>query len=634
MQIKTKPLIPYSVPLRSKWERNFLKSMQKIFKSLGIWKDYYLLLREVKYFPRIAILALGFSLIAAAFEGFGIGFLLGFLQNLMNPNAQAFQIGLDWFDHWILGVHEPSNIRLYRVSALILVVTWLRAGFNYLTHIYMELMRIKLVDRLNKRIFNQLQSLSLSFYNKTNSGEIINTITTEVSRVQQILQLGSFIISKSLVLLVYIIVATRISWQLTLISVLLFSLLGVGLSKLNRWIRESSFPISKANSKFTETAIEFVNGIRTVHAFSTQAYEQKKLFLASANVMKESHRSALFWSIVRPLSEGLATTVLVGMIILGITVFAANGTIQAASLLTFLFVLFRLIPAIHEISGNLARINHFTGSIYNIEKLLAKDGKPYLKNGQLQFRGLSRSIAFVSVDFSYDSSTSVLKNITLTIPKGQTLALVGASGSGKSTLADLIPRFYDPIQGAIYVDGIDLREFDIHSIRQKMAIVSQDTFIFNTSVRQNIAYGLDWIDDGAIIEAAALANAIDFILQLPDGFETKLGDRGVRLSGGQRQRIAIARALLHNPEILILDEATSALDSISERLIQQSLDKLSAGRTVISIAHRLSTIARADKVVVLEQGQIVEQGGYQELLDQQGKLWKYYQIQNGLTNLN
>ncbi len=281
-----------------------------------------------------------------------------------------------------------------------------------------------------------------------------------------------------------------------------------------------------------------------------------------------------------------------------------------------------------QVDSARVQINNFQGSLSNVRELLRTDNKTYFQDGKVQFSELKRAIDLVAVDFGYDPKELVLHNISITIKRGEMTALVGSSGAGKSTLADLIPRFYDPTQGQILIDGVDLREFEINSVRRKLAVVSQDTFIFNTSVRNNIAYAIEEADEAAVYEAARLANALEFILEMPEGFDTQLGDRGVRLSGGQRQRIAIARALLRNPDILILDEATSALDSVSERLIQESLEKLSVGRTVIAIAHRLSTIVRADKVVVLEKGRVVEQGGYQELLEQRGKLWKYHQMQH------
>jgi subfamily B ATP-binding cassette protein MsbA len=602
--------------------------IRRLLKATSFWQDNYLILREFRYFPWIAILAIVFPIFAAAFEGFGLGFLLGFLQNLVSPNAEPFQTGIRWFDIWVLGINTSKMSRLYRVSTLILATTWIRAGFNYLTYIYMEVAQLKLVDRLNKQIFEQLQAVSISYFGKKNSGEIINSLTTEINKLKQILGLGAYIITQGLVLLVYVVVLIQISWQLSFISVLLFSLLAVGLAKLSLWVREPSFEVSKANGKFTSIAIEFIGGIRTIQAFSTQDFERRQFYQASSKVVKASTKAVLIGVVVRPLAEGLATTILVGMIILAMTVFVPNGTLQVASLLTFVFVLFRLIPALYSINGNLAQISSFQGSLENIKELLQRENKPYLENGKVQFSKLKRAIEFRSVDFGYDASDLVLHNITLTIEKGQTVALVGASGAGKTTLADLIPRFYDPTQGKVLIDGVDLREFEIDSVRRKMAIVSQDTFIFNTSVHNNIAYGTEGADEEAILKAAQLANALEFIQEMPEGFDTQLGDRGVRLSGGQRQRIAIARALLRNPDILILDEATSALDSVSERLIQESLEKLSVGRTVIAIAHRLSTIVRADKVVVLEQGRIVEQGTYQELLEQRGKLWKYHQMQH------
>ncbi len=596
-------------------------------KASNFWQENSLILREFKHFPWIAIAALVFAIAAAAFEGFGFGFLLAFLQSLVNP-TQPFQTGIHWLDVWVLGADRSATERLYRVSALILLATWIRAVFNYLTQVYTELTQQTLVDRLRKRFFEQLQAVSLSYFSKTNSGELLNTLTSEIAKLQFSFMLLSYVVTKALTLAVYVVLLLTISWQLTLVSVALFTLLAIGLSNLNRRVRESSFAVSEANGKFTSRALELINGIRTVQAFATHNFERKRFYDASSHLVTVNMQSAYRWALVRPLAEGLAATVLISMIILAITVFVANGTLQTASLLTFLFLLFRLVPAIHEINGNVAQLISFSGAIVNVQNLLRTDDKPYLIDGTQPFEGLNRAIEFITVDFGYDPDQSVLKDITLTIPKGKMTALVGGSGAGKSTLVDLIPRFHDPTSGQVCFDGQDARSFTIESLRHKMAIVSQDTFIFNASVRDNIAYGLDAISDEAVWQAARQANALEFILELPEQFDTVLGDRGVRLSGGQRQRLAIARALLRNPEILILDEATSALDSVSERLIQKSLEKLSSGRTVIAIAHRLSTIAKADKVVVLEQGQIVEQGTYQEMLKLKGKLWHYHQIQN------
>ncbi|HLO89174.1 MAG TPA: heterocyst formation ABC transporter subunit HepA [Nostocaceae cyanobacterium] len=603
------------------------QSFQHLLKATKFWQDNRLILREFRYFRKITISALIFSLLAAAFEGVSIGFLLSFLQNLTTPDAEPIQIGIGWFDHWILGVHTSALSRLYRVSLLILLSAWMRATFNYFAQVYTELAQLYLGDRLRKQIFEQLQAFSLSYFVQTRSGELVNTITTEIERIKQAFSAGAFLFTRGLAITVYLFTMCLLSWKLTIIAVLLFTLLAVGLSNLNARVRESSFGVSVANGNFTSIAVEFINGIRTVNAYGTKQLERQRYYNASHKIVTSSAKVVFTWNLVRPIAEAAATTVLIGMIILAFTYFVVNGQLQVASLLTFFFVLFRLVPFIQDINGTRAFLSTLQGSANNIKNLLKTDDKPYFQNGHIEFSGLKRSIDLVSVDFAYNSNQRVLNDITLTIERGKMTALVGESGAGKTTLADLIPRFYDPTDGNIYIDDHDLRQFEINSLRSKIAVVSQDTFIFNTSVWNNISYGTPNATAEEIKEAARLANALEFILEMPEGFDTPLGDRGVRLSGGQRQRIAIARALLRNPEILILDEATSALDSVSERLIQESLEQLSVGRTVIAIAHRLSTIAKADKVVVLEQGRIVEQGKYQELLALQGKLWKYHQMQ-------
>jgi subfamily B ATP-binding cassette protein MsbA len=592
-----------------------------------VWQEYAVVLREFQHFRWITAAAIGFALCAAAFEGFGFGFLMAFLQSLVDP-SDPFKTGIRWFDLWVLGTHRPINEQLFRVSGMILVSTWIRAGFNYLTQVYTELTQQTLVARLRKRIFEQLQSVSLSYFSKTQAGELLNSLTSEIGRLQMAFGLIAYIITKALTLVVYVLLLLTISWQLTLVSMVLFTLVAIGLTKLNARVRESSFAVSAASGQFTSVALELINGIRTIQAFSTQDFERKRFYRATNWVLDTGVAAAKQWAIVRPLAEGLATTVLISMIILAITVFVSNGLLQTASLLTFLFILFRLVPALHEMNGNRAQLSSFGGAIANICDVMRTDDKPYLQDGGRWFRGLERSIDFVAVEFGYTADQPVLRDITLTIPKGKMTALVGSSGAGKTTLVDLVARFYDPSRGRVLFDGHDARSFTIKTLRSSMAIVSQDTFIFNASVRYNIAYGIEDATDDAVWKAAQQANALDFILQLPEQFETQLGDRGVRLSGGQKQRLAIARALLRNPDILILDEATSALDSVSERLIQESLEQLSKGRTVIAIAHRLSTIIRADKVVVMEQGRIVEQGTYQELLNQRGKLWHYHRMQH------
>lgn len=603
--------------------------IHNLLKTTNFWKENYFILREFKHFRRIAVLAVVFTLLAAVFEGFGVGFILTFLHSLTNPNAAPIQTGVDWFDIWILGTNAASATeRLYRVSALILITTLLRLSFTYFGGLYNHLAQSILAYRIRLRLFEQLQALSLSYFVHTRSGSLVNNLTTEVNQITAAFSVVSVLISKGSTLLAYMISMLLLSWQLTIISVMLFSLLSVGLSTLVKQVREASFANSNASRRFTSVSLEFISGIRTVQAFAAQDFERRRYHAANSQLLQTSNKSKTAQALVEPLSEGMATIMLVGMLIMAFAVLIPNGQLQAASLLTFLFVLLRLMPIRRQLDGARVKLSSFQGPLSSIKELLRTDDKPYIQDGKVQFCGLQRAIELVSVDFGYDTSNLVLHNITLTIKRGQMTALVGGSGAGKTTLADLIPRFYNPTGGTIFVDGIDLREFEINTLRQRLAVVSQDTFIFNTSVRNNIAYAMEETDEAAIWEAARLANALEFIQKLPNGFETKLGDRGVLLSGGQRQRIAIARALLRNPDILILDEATSALDSVSERLIQESLEKLSVGRTVIVIAHRLSTIVRADKVVVLEQGRIVEQGGYQELLLQRGKLWKYHQIQN------
>jgi subfamily B ATP-binding cassette protein MsbA len=416
------------------------RPIRSLLKATKFWQDNYLILREFKHFPQIAILALVFTFLAATFEGVGIGFLLSFLQSLTTPNAKPIQTGIGWFDIWILGVNTSATSRLFRISALILLTTWTRAVFNYLASIYTELAQLNLLDRLRKQIFEQFQALSLSYFAKTRAGELINTLTTEIERLQRAFGGFSFLLTRGLTALVYFLSMFLLSWQLTIMSVLLFSLLAVGLSTLNARVREASFDVSRASGHFTSTAMEFLSGIRTIQAFATQDFERRRFYEASDNIVKTNTKSTMAWALVKPLAEGLATTVLIAMIIVAFTVFVSNGTLQVASLLTFFFVLFRLVPNLQDVNNVLAQLSTLHGSADNIKGLLRTDNKPYFQNGKADFLDLKRAIELVSVDFGYEPSQMILENITLTIERGKMTALVGASGAGENNIS----RFSSP----------------------------------------------------------------------------------------------------------------------------------------------------------------------------------------------
>jgi ATP-binding cassette, subfamily B, bacterial MsbA len=602
--------------------------IRKLLKATSFWQDNKVIFREFKHFRKIAIIALTCTLLAAFFEGTTVGLIASFLQVLTAPEKPPIETGITWFDTNFLATKASPEGRIYRLSAFILTAIWVRTLLNYFGLYNSRLAQSNLCDRIRTRLFEQLQSLSLSYYSTSRSGYLINSFTTEIAQVKQFFSIFSTLITKSSTLVAYVASMFWLSWQLTLAAVALYLLLSVALSYLIARVREASFAVPKANGELASVAIQFINGIRTVKGSGSENFERKRFYQASSEVIHAEDRVATISASVQPLAEGAGSTILILVVVIAFNLFIAEGSLQTGSLVTFMFVLFRMLPLVSQVNSTRENLSRFQGSIASIKGLLNTSDKPYLDNGHLQFTGLEKQINFSLVDFGYEPSNLVLEDINFTIEKGQVTALVGGSGAGKSTLVDLVARFYDPTQGDILLDGHNLKDFDIASVRRNMAIVSQDTFIFNASVRANIAYGIEEISEENIWQAAQLAHAVEFIQELPDGINTVLGDRGVRLSGGQRQRIAIARALLRNPDILILDEATSALDSVTEKLIQESLEKLSKGRTVIAIAHRLSTIANADKVVVLEKGKILEQGSYQDLLQNQGKLWNYHQVQH------
>ena len=429
-------------------------------------------------------------------------------------------------------------------------------------------------------------------------------------------------------ILVFIAILISISWQLTLVAPFILVWVPV-LSQfvINRSQKYGDF-LSQSSRAFSGKFIEILNGIRLVKSTSSEAREYDIIVQRILDREEAELKSEMNYALTAPINEISAVSALLAMIAIGRVLFANQIDSLSAVLLTYLFVLNRMMVVVGQLNSTRSRFANAVSGAVIVSEFLRLDDKPMMQNGYIPYQGIQKEIRFEGVSFSYPSSSElVLDEINLTIPRGTTLALVGGSGAGKSTLADLVPRFYDPTAGKITIDGIDLRDYDFTTLRKAMGIVSQETFLFNDSVRNNISYPRPDASEAEIIQAAKQANAYDFIVQLPQGFDTEIGDRGVMLSGGQRQRIAIARALLSNPDILVLDEATSALDTVSEHLVQQAIERLSSDRTSIVIAHRLSTVQKADQIVVLEKGKIIEIGTHIELLKKGGRYTHLYSLQ-------
>ena len=588
---------------------------------LGVFRKYW-------YYLGITLL---FSILAAASEGFSIGLLIPFLRNIASDSAEPFRTGWEFVDEFILGASKSREERLYRICGIILVASWSRSGFSYLSEAFATMARVKYVMELRNRIVNQLLTVSLSYFSKTRSGELINSLTTEISRVIQSFQVINVVIIRGTLMIVYIGFMIYVSLELSLIILVFFVVLSLTLTRLIKRITTGGKKVTSASGQFTSALTELISGVRTITSFNTQDFERKRLNVAINRLASAMIKNGWQRLKVGPLSQGFISTILIGIILVATQYYVLPGKLDIALLLAFLFALLRMMPLINELNKQRGMWASLKGSLLNVADLLRTDNKPYLEDGAQVIEPLMQGIVFRDVSFSYSADAEVLSDININIECGKTTAIVGTSGAGKSTLVDLIPRFYDPTEGKVSWDGIDLRDIKVDSLREKIAVVSQSTFIFNDTVWANIAYGMEGVEKDRIYEAAKQANALDFIEEMEDGFDTVLGDRGVRLSGGQRQRIAIARALLRDPNILILDEATSALDSVSERQVQNSLEKLMKGRTVIAIAHRLSTVENADWIVVLEKGKVVEQGVYSDLLDLKGKLWEFHALQYQLS---
>ena len=516
---------------------------------------------------------------------------------------------------------------LYRICMGILIVFFIKNMAYYLNLYMTSLIEQSVVRDIRNELFESIANLSLDYFNKSRVGTLISRLTNDVEIVNVAIA-ATFLnlIKDPLLLIFYLFIALVISWKLTIIS-LFVSLSAVFiLNRIGKQLRKQSVRSQEKMAGLISVIQETISGMRVVKAFATEEFETDKFKRESTEYHGTMRRVMIFRKLSTPISEMLGILAITIVLWYGGKQVIVEESIQSNDFIVYLFALFSMMQPLKAIGGHYIRIQEGLAAGERIFDVI--DTVPMVTNSDdaIPVHELREGIEFKDVSFDYGEGV-ILKNINLSINSGDVIALVGPSGAGKSTLASLIPRFYDPSRGEILFDNKNLKELELKSLRRLTGYVTQEVILFNNSIRNNIAYGRPNAEDEEIIKSARMANAHDFITEFPNGYDTMIGDRGTRLSGGQQQRISIARAILNNPPILIFDEATSSLDAESEKKVQEAIERLMKDRTVIVIAHRLSTIQNADKIIVLENGEIVQTGTHEELLKRGGLFSKLYNIQ-------
>ena len=604
-------------------------------------KTFFRILSYANKLPTRLVFFFTYSILGIIFGAFNILLVIPMLNVLFDktnaaqiPEIPTFNFSVkyveDVFNHYFLSVirdHGKLDALLF-VCGLIVVCVVLANLFRYLERVIATKLRVDLVKNIRMDIFKNVTKLHIGYFNNERKGDLISRFTNDVQEVEgSVMNSLKAVLKEPITIVVYFSLLFIISPKLMLFTLLVLPLTGGALAGIIRQLKRQAIASQESLGRIVNILDETFSGMRVVQAFNARNFILKKMEEESGYYRKVSKSMSYKNELASPISEILGVIIIVGIIFYGgQLVLSSESTLSSASFLGFLTIFAQIIQPAKNFSNGITSLQKGTASAKRIFSVI--DYEPAIRNKEnaIELKGFENSIEFRNVSFAYDIEL-ILKNINLKVEKGKTIALVGPSGGGKSTLADLVPRFYDPTEGEVWIDGKPLTDYEIESMRKLMGIVTQESILFNDTIFNNIAFGMPNIDEEHVIQAARIANAHDFIMQTENGYQTLIGERGSKLSGGQRQRLSIARAVLKNPPILILDEATSALDSESEKLVQEALSNLMKNRTSIVIAHRLSTIQHADEIVVIQDGMIAERGTHEQLNRQNGIYKKLTDIQ-------
>lgn len=610
-------------------------------------KEFLRMMRRfVSPYKKYALTAVALNVLSAVFNVFSFTLLVPILNILFKTgdstkvyeymewgSASLQEVAVNNFYYYVsqLIIAFGSSTALLLLGVFLAGMTLLKTACYFGSSAIMIPLRTGVVRDIRIMVYSKVMYLPLGFFSEERKGDIIARMSGDVGEIENSITSSLDMLIKNPILIVsYFATLIVTSWQLTLFTILVLPSMGWVMGRVGRALKRQSL---EAQGKWSDTMSqldETLGGLRIIKAFLAEEKMIGRFVRCSNELRDATNKVATRQALAHPMSELLGTILIVIVLWFGGSLILGNtSTIDASTFIFYMVILYSVINPLKEFSKAGYNIPKGLASMERVDKILKAENNIKEPEHPVPLKELSDKIEFKDISFSYDGRREILKHINLTVEKGKTVALVGQSGSGKSTLVDLLPRYHDVQAGEITIDGISIKDVTVHDLRSLIGNVNQEAILFNDSFFNNIAFGVENATMEQVVAAAKIANAHDFIMETPDGYDTNIGDRGGKLSGGQRQRLSIARAVLKNPPILILDEATSALDTESERLVQDALERLMKTRTTIAIAHRLSTIKNADEICVMLEGEIVERGTHEELLAKNG----YYKKLNDMQSL-